>query len=374
MKKLISLTFIIILFIVVSVCILSEKTRTPGKIHSQKTIRLQENISDYSATVEEKLQNGGPTIRREILIKRPYQYRIKDARNCYSLSNGTVLWSYCNASDNLRAFSDPSVRDFIADVDYQQIFSSMLGASPATLMGNETIDGTGTWILETTPPRSSAYHMRYDYNSVRLWVDEETGMILRAEMIPKNASDIGIIRFSNITINSGISDEAFILFPTAGIPVSSQPAQGLYAAGLDKAAGYTGAAKPCTDCPLPTTTPLPESLGPGQQQILNESLNNSVIWTSRNSRLLVRLTDWSKTGGKWSLTASDGLLLSDEGTVWYDEKGIPTNIPGLGKGFHTWNVVMNGSGTQTIDATLTYLGRGSTDQAQKYQYTIIIAP
>jgi len=80
------------------------------------------------------------------------------------------------------------------------------------------------------------------------------------------------------------------------------------------------------------------------------------------------------SGVRWSLTASDGLLLSDEGTVWYDEKGIPTNIPGLGKGFHTWNVVMNGSGTQTIDATLTYLGRGSTDQAQKYQYTTIIAP
>jgi len=261
MKKLISQTFIIILFIVVSGCILSEKTRTPGEIHSQKTIRLQESISDYSATVEEKLQNGVPTIRREILIKRPYQYRIKDAQNCYSLSNGTVLWSYCNAFDNLRAFSDPSVRDFITDVDYQQIFSSMLGASPAILKGSETIDGRVTWILETTPLRSSAYHMRYDYDSVRLWVDEETGMILRAEMIPQNVSDIGIIRFSNITINSGISDEAFMLVPPTGIAVSYQPAQGLYAEGLDKAAGYTNAAEPCTDYPLPTTKPLPGSLG-----------------------------------------------------------------------------------------------------------------
>jgi len=30
-----------------------------------------------------------------------------------------------------------------------------------------------------------------------------------------------------------------------------------YAEGLDKAAGYTHAAKPCTDCPLPSSTPLP---------------------------------------------------------------------------------------------------------------------
>jgi len=33
--------------------------------------------------------------------------------------------------------------------------------------------------------------------------------------------------------------------------------QGLYKEGLDKAAGYTIAATPCTDCPLPLTTPLP---------------------------------------------------------------------------------------------------------------------
>jgi len=256
MRTLVPLIIIVISLVAVSGCVQPEDTRTPGEIYSQKTLHLQEGISDYSVTIEEQLQNGGPTITREILVKRPIMYRIKDSQNCYSLSNGSVLWSYCNAHDNIRAFSDPSVRGFIANVDYQQIFSSMLGASPVILKGNDTIDGRGTWILETTPPRSSAYRMRYDYDSVRLWVDEETGMILRAEMIPQNVSDIGIIRFSNITINSGISDEAFMLGPPTGIAVNYQPGQGLYAEGLDKAAGYTHAAEPCTDCPLPTTTPL----------------------------------------------------------------------------------------------------------------------
>lgn len=226
-------------------------------MYSQKAIHLQEGISDYSVTIEEQLQNGGPTIKREILIKRPSMYRIKEATNCYSLSNGCVLWSYCNESDNLRAFTDPSVRGFIADVDYQQMFTWMLGAGPVTMAGNDTIDGTSAWILETTPPRENPYHLRYDYNTVRLWVDEKTGMVLRAEMILANTTNTGIIRFSNITINRGIPDETFMLNPPAGIAVKNQPAQGLYAEGLDKAAGYTKAATPCTNCPLPTSTPLP---------------------------------------------------------------------------------------------------------------------
>jgi len=62
---------------------------------------------------------------------------------------------------------------------------------------------------------------------------------------------------------------------------------------------------------------------------------------------------FSRTGGRWSLAAGDGLLLSDEGAVWYDENGTPTNVTGLGKGIHTGNVVVNESGTQTIDAILT---------------------
>lgn len=125
--------------------------------------------------------------------------------------------------------------------------------------------------------------------------------------------------------------------------------------------------------PMPGSYPEPLLSGVSSTS-LNESRNNTEISASKSSRLQVRLTDWSRTGGEWSLAASDGLLLSDEGTVWYDEKGIPTNIPGLGKGIHTWNVIMNGTGTQTIDATLTYSGRESTGPSQTYHYTIIIAP
>lgn len=257
MEKQISLIIIIISLVAVSGCIQPEGARTPGEIYSQKTIQLQEEISDYSVTVEEQLQNGGPTLTREILVKRPYMYRIKDSQNCAFISNGTVLWSYCNESDNLKSFADPSVRGFIADVDYQQIFTYMLGAGPVIMAGNDTIDGTSAWILETTPPRTIPYHLRYDYDSVRLWVDENTGMILRAEMIPANATNIGIIRFSNITINQGIPDDAFTFTPRSGMNITQGPSKGLYKESLDRASGYTIAATPCTNCPLPISTPLP---------------------------------------------------------------------------------------------------------------------
>ena len=62
---------LIILFILISGCSQVEDDISPGQKYSQKTIQLQESIIDYSVTVEEQLQNGGPAIVRNIVIKRP---------------------------------------------------------------------------------------------------------------------------------------------------------------------------------------------------------------------------------------------------------------------------------------------------------------
>jgi len=245
---------LIIILLSVSGCTHPEDKFTTGQKNSEKIIQLQGAITDYSATVEEKIQNGSLTITRDLLIKRPYMYRIEDSADCYSLSNGNIRWSYCNGSDTATYFEDPSVRRFFDDLDYQQIFTNMLIESPGTMKGTGTINDTSTWIIETTPD-PDRYHMRYTFNSVRLWIDIKTGMILRAEMIPENTTNVGIIQFHNVTVNRGISDDVFTFVPDHRMQVINQKA-GRFTENLEGKAGYTQEAAPCSDCPLPISTPL----------------------------------------------------------------------------------------------------------------------
>jgi predicted secreted protein len=115
-----------------------------------------------------------------------------------------------------------------------------------------------------------------------------------------------------------------------------------------------------------------ESLITGQNMAINETQNNTTICATVNSSVTMRLTDWSRTGGKWIVSATPDLRISDKGIIWYDEKGMPTNIPGLGKGIHTWEVTMNSTGVQKIHAVVTFPGRGSSGPEQTFDVTIIV--
>jgi len=230
-----SLIFIVMLLFLAG-CTQPEDKPDAGQENSQKTIQLQSTITNYSATVEEKLQKGGTVITRNILIKRPEMYKIVDSQDCTTLSNGSVQWSFCNGSDTATYFADPSVRGFFNDVDYQQVFTRMLNASPGTMVGTGGLGGTRTWIIETTPPHIR-YHLPFDFKKVRLWVDTETGMILQVHLIPEDNTSIGTIRFSNVIVNRGVPDDAFTFVPSAGMKIIDWKA-GLFTENLEGKAGY----------------------------------------------------------------------------------------------------------------------------------------
>jgi len=253
MKLRILLLAFMIVVLFIAGCTQPDTPDSSDQTYSEKTVHLQDSIQDYSATVEEELQNNGPVITREIVIKRPDKYRIHESGGCYDISNGTVLWSYCNGAAAATYFADPAVKKFCDDVDYQQIFANMLTVSPGTMNGTALIDGKDTWVIEVTPA-GTPYHLRYTFESVRLWVDRKSGIILRAEMIPKNKTNMGVIRFTNVTVNSGISDELFVFEPGPGIKIIDQKA-GRFVENLEGKAGYSQVATPCTGCPLPRPTP-----------------------------------------------------------------------------------------------------------------------
>ena len=108
-----------------------------------------------------------------------------------------------------------------------------------------------------------------------------------------------------------------------------------------------------------------------EQRVLNETNNGATICVKKNSILQMELPDFSRTGGEWRITKTGGIQLSDEGTVWYDENNVPTTIPGLGRGIHTWKIRIAEAGTQKIHAELQYPARGGSAPERVFDVTCI---
>jgi len=105
--------------------------------------------------------------------------------------------------------------------------------------------------------------------------------------------------------------------------------------------------------------------------IINETQNNATICANLNSSLLIQLKDASRTGREWSVTASPGLQITDNGVTWHDEPGLPP-VSLIEFGIHQWNVTMRGYGNQAINASLQFPGRESSGSRQRFDLTIVV--
>jgi predicted secreted protein len=110
-----------------------------------------------------------------------------------------------------------------------------------------------------------------------------------------------------------------------------------------------GTFSPFHDVTVPAQCQI--AVAPDEMVIINETYNNSTICTFADGAFTLQLNENSRTGYQWQLTASDGLQVIDEGVSWYDEKGLPTRMPGI-KGIHEWKIFVNESGVQKIFAIL----------------------
>lgn len=102
---------------------------------------------------------------------------------------------------------------------------------------------------------------------------------------------------------------------------------------------------------MPAPTQCQNTVDLGGNVTINETYNNSTICTNTDGTFTLQLNENSRTGYQWQLTASDGLQVIDEGVSWYDEKGLPTRMPGI-KGIHEWKIFVKESGVQKIFAIL----------------------
>ena len=102
---------------------------------------------------------------------------------------------------------------------------------------------------------------------------------------------------------------------------------------------------------MPAPTECQKTVALEGNVTINETYNNSTLCTNAEGAFTLQLNENSRTGYQWQLTASNGLLVVDEGVSWYDETGLPTRMPGI-KGIHEWKIFVKESGAQKIKAIL----------------------
>lgn len=105
---------------------------------------------------------------------------------------------------------------------------------------------------------------------------------------------------------------------------------------------------------------------------VNETQDGTTICAPLNSTFTLELTDASRVGAEWSVTASAGLLVSDERTTWILDNRTATTVPGLGQGTDIWTVTATNSGVQSLQANLQNPAVGRTSPMQTFNLTVVV--
>jgi predicted secreted protein len=121
-----------------------------------------------------------------------------------------------------------------------------------------------------------------------------------------------------------------------------------------------------------------ETLVPGHPVTISDTQDNATICAKLNSSMRIELPDPTGMGGEWSMTASPGLQVTDEGLIvrHFNVNGTSLQVPPGGEGLvtytHAWNVTMTGTGVQTIKGYTRFPAAGRPDPEEKFNLTMIV--
>lgn len=190
-------------------------------------IRHNANLSGYSATVHTVGETGYEDDEYRFFAQRPDRYRAEYIRSAIHgngtivVANGTFLWRYHPDTGSAEpGFIEDPANTFFAWKDYPAIVARILEKSPAVLNRTETRAGSTTVILEATIDDIPTNYYPTIFSRIRLWIDENSLMMTRMEMIGENNETVLTAEFRNISANPRLPDDMFDFTPPAGTEVS----------------------------------------------------------------------------------------------------------------------------------------------------------
>jgi Outer membrane lipoprotein-sorting protein len=107
------------------------------------------------------------------------------------------LWIYSPATDRVIQISGHMLRQSVmgSDMSYEDMMTDrpLLEQYKAEVTGEETLDGRKCWVVSLT-----AIVPDINYNSQKMWVDEERNVPLRVELFAKGGKLLKRITFSDV--------------------------------------------------------------------------------------------------------------------------------------------------------------------------------
>lgn len=204
-KGFVALAAVIVLFLVVSVV---QFPTDKNENIVQAMVKAYEGLESYNGTIEIKSYTNDQvefieTI--EIMYKKPNKFtathsydnytftQLSDGDALYTIEEKRVLVDYTNPEKELWRYH---LGQQIEDIQY---------ANNITAIGTEVILGREATIYQ--------YGYADDYNSYKIWVDNETKLPLQKELIiPENRRIVN--RFIEFELNPSIEDSVFTFVPT----------------------------------------------------------------------------------------------------------------------------------------------------------------
>ena len=163
----------------------------------------------FSQKVKLEMARIEQLVTGTLLLKKENKYRVELEEQTI-VTNGETVWSYSQPNNQV-------LIDHFKMNDRTFSPERILAGAPedfaATVVGRETLGKSSTIILKLVPRDDQAFII-----SMKIWVDDETWMIRRVELVDANGKETQYT-VSDVKINVGLQDSHFTYQIPEGVEV-----------------------------------------------------------------------------------------------------------------------------------------------------------
>lgn len=213
----------IVLLAVILVSLFSGCTEMSADQIAQKMKEKQGTIKDFSATMvmSSSLMGNDINLKAKMLNKLPGKSRIEylepaEMAGQVMVNDGNTIWSYDPRTNEVTKMDLPE-NDKSFEMDYMFI-KELLNQTDISYQTTEKFEGRNVYIIKASP-KNAGMMMGGRYN---MFVDSETWMPLKIDMLDKDDKLIISIEYREIKFNTGIPDSEFEFKIPAGTKVIAQ--------------------------------------------------------------------------------------------------------------------------------------------------------
>jgi len=199
----------------------------PAQMIAAEFIRHNANLTGYSAIVYTSGETGYEDDEYRFFARRPDKFRAEYIRSeihgngTIVAANGTVVWQYHPETGKARpALIEDPKNTFFAWKDYPAIAAQILEKFPAVMNGTETRNGSNAVILEAAIDDIPTQYYPALFSRIRVWIDENSLMMTRMEMIGEYNQTVLTVEYKNISVNPPLLDTLFDFEPPPGTEIS----------------------------------------------------------------------------------------------------------------------------------------------------------